>query len=138
MGSSSRPLAPVTMRGPVGGAAKVVLGDDNTQEIMMSCQQQRNAVIETPAAVPRFSQAPGGTESQSMSEHPPMRGPVGGEVSVVFGESSTKEVFTELRLQRDMPIQTPTAAPRFSQAPGGTESEQVLDTPTLRGPIGGE
>jgi hypothetical protein len=125
-------------RGPVGGEANVCLGSDNTNEIFASRQALRNATVPTPDALPRFSQAPGGTESQSADGAVAVRGPVGGECTVVFGNDNTADVFAQCQAQRCAAIETPEAAPRFSQVPGGFESDVNGQTVvTMRGPVGG-
>jgi len=140
-----------TVRGPVGGADTVVLGGDNSKEVFEQRQQDRDAAVDTPDAAPRFQQAPGGTTSICLSggrsEAAAVRGPVGGADTVVLGGDDSREVFEQRQQDRDAALDTPDAAPRFQQAPGGTASiclssgagcDGAGEAPTeFRGPVGG-
>jgi len=142
-------------RGPVGGAATIVLGMDDTKEILERLQQERSTQVCTPEAVPRFQQGPGGTASICLGTYglpgdhnvvaDATRGPVGGPGHIVLGGDDNREVFKQLQELREAPVNTPSAVPRFSQAPGGTASiklepseMQADDAPAMRGPVGGE
>jgi hypothetical protein len=128
----------VAMRGPVGGATTVVLGEHDSREIFNERHTQRTVAIETPAALQRFTQAPGGDQSESSLGSITTRGPVGGAVSVVLGSASTKEVFEQHEARRTAAIETPDALPRFPQAPGGDRCTETFETmPATRGPVGG-
>lgn len=121
----------------------------------------RNAAMATPAAAPRFQQAPGGSTSIHIGSEvspdvvPASRGPVGGADLVVLGTESAQEIFDARQMERAAVFATPDARPRFSQAPGGTTSicmglEGVFDNADNgadqngpvgsfgRGPVGGE
>merc|ERR1712048_370379 len=127
----------VTMRGSVGGVSSVVLGSENTKEAFKEREANRMAAIETPTALPRFTQAPGGTESSEVVKPLATRGPIGGATSIVLGADSAKDVFDQRAANRMAEIDTPLPAPRFTQAPGGTESEGMVDSVVERGPVGG-
>jgi len=145
---------------PVGGGATIIIGSDSPAEAFIHHTSEKlcEAEMETPAPLPRFSQGPGGNTSISLGgkcaedglaaemlvvkgpvggvasvvlggdsefETPVMRGPVGGETTISVGTDSAKEVFTEREEQRLADFDTPAAAPRFSQVPGGNASISV-------------
>merc|ERR1712151_1067743 len=127
-----------TLRGPVGGEVSVVFGNDSTGEILALRQAERHAVVDTPCGAPRFSQLPGGNESQPCAEvTTATRGPIGGVSTVVLGSDSTRDLLIQRQTDREAPVDTPCAVPRFSQAPGGDESITVDLSVTARGPVGG-
>lgn len=148
-------LGAVDTRGPVGGAASVVLGSDVASEAFAERQREREAVVDTPAAAPRFPQAPGGASSISLgagaavAEAPAgaaaaARPPVGGAATVVLGSDDSQGILSHYQEQRDAGVPTPDAAPRFSQAPGGSSTvclgpsaEAAPEAVTVRGPVGG-
>jgi len=130
----------VAARGPVGGTATVVLGADASEAMFQQC---KDAVFETPDAAPRFPQAPGGNASISMrgdccTDAMEIRGPVGGVASVVLGTDSSKQAFAHREEEREVELDTPAAARRFQQTPGGTATIVLggaEDLPTAeRGP----
>jgi len=128
LGGGEVPVAPAS-RGPVGGAATVVLGAGDAREVFDERQRERDTVLATPAALARFPQAPGGTTTLSLSTEvgaplasPSIRGAVGGASSLVLGSEDSGAVFAEFHQQRSAGIETPDAAPRFPQAPGGTST----------------
>jgi len=142
-------------RGPVGGAATIILGIDNTKEIFEGLQQERSAQVCTSEAAPRFQQEPGGKTSICLGTYglpgdgsvveDATRGPVGGPGHIVLGSDDNKAMFKQLEELREAPVNTPSAAPRFSQAPGGNAAiklgpsdTQADDVPAVRGPVGGE
>jgi len=139
----------VAVRGPVGGASAVVLGSDSVQ------WQSRQEQVCTPEANPRFQQEPGGNTSICLGTYglpgdgnvvaDATRGPVGGPGHIVLGSDDNKAIFKQLEKLREAPVNTPSAAPRFSQAPGGNAAiklepsdTQADDVPAVRGPVGGE
>mmetsp|Transcript_34087 Transcript_34087/g.90884 ORF Transcript_34087/g.90884 Transcript_34087/m.90884 type:complete len:926 (-) Transcript_34087:249-3026(-) len=135
-GNSSIHIAPVEVgpataaftKGPVGGIDSLVLGVAEQRDAFDERHQMRNAVIDTPAAAPRFQQAPGGSASiyigteVSPAVVPVSRGPVGGSDMVVLGTEICQEIFDARQMERATVFATPDARPRFSQAPGGTTS----------------
>jgi len=141
-------------RGAVGGTATIVLGSDDYKEALGQRQMQRGALVETPDAAPRFSQAPGGNESACWSRRHAdmeaadmvsgMRGPVGGASSILLGSDDSAAILRLHQEKRDASLETPDAAPRFHQCPGGTSSLSLADAgapdaaPCTRGPVGGE
>jgi len=134
-------------RGPVGGAATVVLGGDDSAEMWAQQNAQRSTVVETPDALPRFPQAPGGTSSIELGGSGPVnavptRGPVGGQSTFELGAESSAEVFAQRKAERDAKLETPDPSSRFSQAPGGNSTIDFAAAPELlasppRGPVGG-
>merc|ERR1719183_1161380 len=76
-------------RGPVGGVTTIVLGAEDPTEALLQRQREREVVVNTPDAVARFPQAPGGSSSMRLSSDggpidcPATRGPVGGPVTVL-------------------------------------------------------
>jgi len=134
------------LRGPVGGAASVVLGSDDYKAALSQRQEQRGATVETPDAAPRFPQAPGGNESapEVAGAAPGLRGPVGGPTSILLGSDDSTASLRTHQEERRTCLETPDAAPRFQQAPGGFSSISLADdqstpdvVPTARGPVGG-
>lgn len=115
-------------RGSAGGTSTLVLGGEDSRRDFDERRREREAVAATPEAQARFPQAPGGTSTVSFSEDSePLaavapRGPVGGSSSVVLGSDDSKAVFEDFKQLRSAGFETPNAAPRFSQAPGGTSS----------------
>lgn len=151
-GSGVQVVAP---RGPVGGATTLVLGGDDLAEAFAHRREMREASFETPAAAPRFPQAPGGVCSISLgggdhasqaSQAP--RGPVGGVATIVLGGCDAGDAIKHVRMMRETEVETPAAAPRFPQAPGGTSALDLgnaggtlaagmSEAPGLRRPVGG-
>jgi len=119
------PHALGAVRGPVGGADTVVLGEESGQEAYGEYVKRHLQLVQTPEPAPRFSQAPGGTSSFAFSAGagvvPPLpsRGPVGGADGVVLGLDDGKRAFEEAHASREAKVETPGPAPRFQQAPGG-------------------
>jgi len=135
------------MRGAIGGRATVVLGSSSTKEVFDQRQAERQSAVETPDAAPRFQQAPGGAATLSLGSNDCVvevvttRGPIGGKSTVMLGCDDSKEIFSQHKEHRDNDMQTPDAALRFTQAPGGNTSiclaNGAVDIVTLRGPVGG-
>jgi len=132
-------------RGPVGGEATVVLGCDNSKEIFVQREQQREVDLETPDPISRFQQAPGGTASICLGnasvEAVPCRGPVGGGTTIVFGDDEPAKAFSHREEGCELG-EAPVAAQRFQQAPGGRASiclggSGVVEGVSERGPVGG-
>jgi len=138
-------------RGPVGGAASIVLGSDSAAAVFTQRKEEREAAVGTPAAAPRFHQAPGGDASISLAAgradapaRDVLRSPPGGAATVVLGCDDTHGILSQHQERRDASITTPDAQPRFSQAPGGSSTVCLgpLGIPPLpampvRGPVGG-
>lgn len=137
-----------TLRGPVGGATTLHLGDTTASEVFGQFSEERHSSMETPDPAPRFSQAPGGDSSINFEKAAAAAlepipestgGPVGGESTFVLGDGA-RTAFP----QAAVAVETPDAAPRFPQAPGGS-STLILgasahveqDISSLRGPVGG-
>mmetsp|Transcript_137353 Transcript_137353/g.342535 ORF Transcript_137353/g.342535 Transcript_137353/m.342535 type:complete len:910 (+) Transcript_137353:61-2790(+) len=150
-GEAPEGVAPV--KGPVGGPATIVLGGEDPSEVFSERQREREAEVDTPEALARFPQAPGGHATIDLStsraplatinEAAATGPPVGGHTTVVLGSEDSKATFSEAQQRREAGIDTPDAAPRFPQAPGGSSS-LVLgaaagpeDAPSARGPVGG-
>jgi len=115
--------------------------------------QDREAPLETPDAPHRFQQAPGGSSSICLGGDGAVeqatvrnRGPVGGSSSIVLGSDDQSAVLAQYDVHRALDIKTPSAAPRFQQAPGGSATiqlgnengftETILASPA-KGPVGG-
>jgi len=132
----------IPTRGPVGGEASLTLGDEDSKKIFEQHQKQRSAVVETPEAAPRFSQAPGGDSSVTSVATVAVRGPVGGETSITLGSDDVKAEFAQREQERTASTETPDAVARFPQAPGGDASicmrdDAVVETAAARGAVGG-
>lgn len=95
-------------------------------------KKQQEASVDTPHAPPRFQQAPGGNASitlcddpspdVSVVQPPAARGPVGGTATIILGVDDSQMIFNQHAAQREAVVETPVAAPRFQQAPGGTST----------------
>jgi len=159
------------LKKPIGGATTILLGSDDSADMFSQRQAERETCTETPDAVPRFPQAPGGFASISLSGGAPdmvatrgpvggsdslefgatetmkalaPRGPIGGAVTLVLGGDSSKEVFDQRHKERHAEVQTPDAAPRFHQAPGGAATlslqvdDSVVNAVLTTRPVGGQ
>merc|ERR1712232_1418123 len=82
--------------------------------------------MDTPDALLRFPQAPGGSSSMCFSggaaDVSATRGPVGGLATVLLGTEASAERFVQ---PYAAVADTPDAAARFPQAPGGSSSIQL-------------
>jgi len=134
-------------RGPIGGVATVVLGCDNMKDAFDTRHEQRHTAVPTPDAVPRFPQAPGGAATftlggdDGVAEGVAIRGPVGGASTLMLGCDDSKQMFDQHQEQRGIDIETPEAACRFQQAPGGNTTiclaNGIPEAVPTRGPVGG-
>lgn len=115
--------------GPVGGATTIVLGVDDPRDALLQRQRQREVVVDTPDALLRFPQAPGGSSSMCFSggtaDVPATTRPVGGPATVLLGGEDSAERFVQQQQRYAAVTDTPDAAARFPQAPGGSSSIQL-------------
>jgi len=134
------PPESVGARGPMGGAATIVLGADDPKAAFRA---EASPPVATPDAAPRFPQVGGSTtvdfggagDAEAFREW----GPVGGQDTVSLGSDAPGAMFAH-RLPAAA-AETPDAAARFPQAPGGDASVCLggaVDAPAaVRGPVGG-
>eukprot|EP00429_Kryptoperidinium_foliaceum_P044195 CAMPEP_0176120238 /NCGR_PEP_ID=MMETSP0120_2-20121206/60479_1 /TAXON_ID=160619 /ORGANISM="Kryptoperidinium foliaceum, Strain CCMP 1326" /LENGTH=91 /DNA_ID=CAMNT_0017454691 /DNA_START=95 /DNA_END=367 /DNA_ORIENTATION=- len=83
-----------------GGVATISLGEESSKDILLERQREREAVFETPEAVARFTQAPGGTSSIRFGESgqepaPSARTAVGGVATICLGTEDSSAAFKD-------------------------------------------
>eukprot|EP00928_Gymnodinium_smaydae_P062591 TRINITY_DN46417_c0_g1_i1.p1 TRINITY_DN46417_c0_g1~~TRINITY_DN46417_c0_g1_i1.p1 ORF type:complete len:952 (-),score=194.60 TRINITY_DN46417_c0_g1_i1:70-2925(-) len=118
----------------VGGPASVTLGCDDTAGLLREHEAHRQVVVETPDAVPRFTQAPGGTSTVCL----------GGGDSVAALASAN--AFAHGANQNAGNVMTGRPTTRLLHAPGGAstlclgcdDTVTVAPAVAVRGAVGGE
>jgi len=147
------------VRRPIGGPTTISVGSESSVDIFAEILKDREADIATPAAAPRFSQAPGGTASIPLgnvggpaglvADTPALTRPVGGEDTIILGGEYPAEAFIHNANEklREAGMETLAPLPRFSQEPGGNTSIAlggnypedclVAETFVVKGPVGG-